>query len=169
MNDSVVVPLYERTPSEENPLRPTVGKLVANCTRVGGVEHELLLDDRGLASPDELESVVAGVRLYLDIETLLHPPRLSRPLAAGRPDWWPRRGEVYYGHRFQAQREIYGVITDDEWNVRNDYATCVYISSGFKRWRERWQSPCQPAVTRSPATSSRSCTSSSTTAIAIHR
>jgi hypothetical protein len=100
MNDSVVVPLYERTPSEENPLRPTVGKLVANCTRVGGVEHELLLDDRGLASPDELESVVAGVRLYLDIETLLHPPRLSRPLAAGRPDWWPRRGEVYYGHRF---------------------------------------------------------------------
>lgn len=141
MNDSVVVPLYERTPPEENALRPTVGKLVADCTRVGGLEHELLLDDRGLAPPDELEAVVAGVRLYLDIETLLHPPRLNRPPTAGRPDWWPRRGEVYYGHRFQAQRELYGVITDDEWNVRNDYATCAYITSGFKRWRERWQIP----------------------------
>jgi hypothetical protein len=70
-----------------------------------GVEHELLLDDLGLASPYELGSVVAGVRLYLDIETLLHPPRL-RPLAAGRPDCWPRRREVYYGHRFQALRKM---------------------------------------------------------------
>lgn len=141
MNDSVIVPLYDGPPTMENPLRPTVGDLVADCTRVGGVGHELLLADRGFAQPDEIQAVVAGVRLYLDVETLLAPPRLRQPPAAGRPDWWPRRGEVYYGHRFAAQREIYGVITDDEWNVRNDYATCAYITSGFKEWRDRWQIP----------------------------
>ena len=56
-------------------------------------------------------------------------------------DWWPRRGEVFYGHRVDDQRELYGVITDDEWNVRNDYATCAFITSRFKQWRDRWQIP----------------------------
>jgi hypothetical protein len=33
------------------------------------------------------------------------------------------------------------VITSDAWNVRNDYATCAFITSRFKAWRERRQVP----------------------------
>lgn len=93
------------------------------------------------AQDDQLKAVADGVRLYLDLDTLLNQPRLRRPVSAGRSDWWPQRGEVYYGRRVEAQRERYGVITDDEWNVRNEHATCAFITSKFKGWRERWQIP----------------------------
>ncbi len=141
MHDSVVVPLYTESATDENPLRPSVGQFTSDCTRVGGVEDELLSATIGPAEDNELSTVVFGVRLYLDIDTLLNPPRLQRPPSVGRVDWWPRRGEVFYGHRVDDQRELYGVITDDEWNVRNDYATCAFITSRFKQWRDRWQIP----------------------------
>jgi hypothetical protein len=120
MHDSVVVPLYTEPPSNENPVRPRVGEFTNDCSRVGGVERELLAGPIGPAEDDELSAVVSGVRLYLDIDTLLNPPRLQRPPSVDRVDWWPRRGEIFHGHRFDDQRELHGVITDDEWNVRND-------------------------------------------------
>lgn len=141
MRDSVIVPLYDDVPKEPTALRPEVAGLFADCTRVGGIEQDVLVEDRGEAAPEQLQAVVDGVRLYLDLENLQNPSGLRRPPSVGRTDWWPRRGEVLYGHRFGEQREIYGVITDDEWNVRGDYATCAFITSKFKTWRDRWQVP----------------------------
>lgn len=140
-SDAVVVPLYDDEPAAANPLRPPVDGLWADCSLVGGLPQELLVEELAPAQDEEVSAVAEGVRLYLDLDTLLNPPRLRRPVSAGRSDWWPRRGEVYYGHRFEAQRERYAVITDDQWNVRNAHATCAFITSQFKRWRERWQIP----------------------------
>lgn len=139
--DSVVVPLYDDEPTVANPIAPRIGELWADCSLVGGIPQAFLVEEMAPADDAALKAVCDGVRLYLDLDTLLNPPRLRRAPSAGRSDWWPQRGEVYYGHRFGDQRERYGVITDDEWNVRNDYATCAFITSRFKNWRKRWQIP----------------------------
>jgi hypothetical protein len=141
MDDAVIVPLLEEQPPSENPLRPSVAPRWADCTLVGGVGQEILVADEGPADAEALEAVRRGVRLALDLDGLLAPPRLRRPPSVGRPDWWPPRGEIYYGHRYGAQRERYAVVTDDEWNVRNDYATCAFVTSQLKTWRKRWEIP----------------------------
>jgi mRNA-degrading endonuclease toxin of MazEF toxin-antitoxin module len=141
MGDSVVVPLYATEPVHPGALRPKVGALWSDCTLLGGVDQELLGEDLGAADSQVLLEVGAAVRLYLDLDALIEPPRVRRPPTIGRSEWWPRRGEIHYGRRFGEQRERYGVITDDDWNVRNDYAACVFITSRFKQWRTRWQIP----------------------------
>ena len=141
LSDSVIVPLYPDAPEDHLQLRPSVGDLWADCTRIGGVGHEDLVEEIYQANDNELKTIGQGIRLYLSLDTLQNPPRLRRPPSIGRSDWWPHRAEVFYGKRFGAQREIYGVITDDEWNIRGDYATCIFLTSVYKRWRERWQIP----------------------------
>lgn len=142
MHDVVAVPLYRAEEGQEpNLLMPAVDSYLANCTLTGLFHEDDLTDFMFDADPTELQACSLGVREFLDLDTMLNPPKFKQPPGASRRDWWPRRGGVYYGRTYGTQREIYGVITSDEWNVRNEYSAAVFITSVYKDWRKRWQVP----------------------------
>ncbi|MGB0872464.1 MAG: hypothetical protein ACPGYP_04930 [Solirubrobacterales bacterium] len=142
MHDVVAVPIYSvGLDDEEQLLRPRVGDYLADCTRIGSFHEDDLADFMFDAEQSEIDATAFGVRTFLDIDTMLSPPKFTPPPSISRRDWWPNRGGVYYGRSFNGQREIYGVITSDEWNVRNDYSACVFLTSVNKKWRSRWQIP----------------------------
>jgi mRNA-degrading endonuclease toxin of MazEF toxin-antitoxin module len=138
LSDSVIVPLFQ-SEGAKTALTPRIGDLRADCSLVRVFEQESLYAFDREASATELTEVELGIRTFLDLDNLIQPPKLDLPVTAGRPDWWPKLARVYYGKRFADQRERYGVISPDEWNVRNDYASCIFITSRYKQWRSRWQ------------------------------
>jgi hypothetical protein len=48
---------------------------------------------------------------------------------------------VYYIDRQGQQREIFAVISSDDWNVQARHATVVWLTSWDKRFRRPWQVP----------------------------
>ena len=137
MRDSVVVPVWPEGPAGD--FAPEVEGGIARCDLAAGIAHEDLGEELGPVDDNQMSAITAGVRAFLDLDTLINPPRLRRPPSVGRADWWPARGAVHYGKRFGEQREIYAVLTPDEWNVRADYCSTVFLTSVDKKWRARWQ------------------------------
>lgn len=144
MKSSVIVPLYPRGSEESEHaalLQPPVdGDLYADCTLLQSLDDDDLGDLVDACGQEALDPVVRGVRAYLDIDALL-TRKIKRPPARGRSTHWPRQRDVYWGRRFEAQRERYLIAADDEFNVRSDRTAAMFLTSRDKNWRSRWQVP----------------------------
>jgi mRNA-degrading endonuclease toxin of MazEF toxin-antitoxin module len=142
MKSSVIVPLYPRASEESQHaalLQPPVDDdSYADCTLLQSLDDDDLGDLIAACAREALYAVVRGVRTYLDVDALL-ARKIKRPPAGGRSTFWPRQRDVYWGRRFETQRERYLIAADDEFNIRSDRTAALFLTSRSKNWRSRWQ------------------------------
>lgn len=144
MKSSVIVPLYPRRSEESEHaalLQPPVDDdSYADCTLLQSLDDDDLGNLVEACDQEALDAVVRGVRTYLGIDALL-TRKIERPPARGRSTFWPRQRDVYWGRRFETQRERYLIAAEDEFNIRSDRTAALFLTSRGKNWRSRWQVP----------------------------
>ena len=141
MGDSVIVPIYHSDEPPNTVIQPSFDdSRYADTTRIQTVDQGFLGDLVGQCPREVLAAIGAGVRAYFDLDGLTNKT-IRRPPSIGRPTFWPHQRDVYWGTRYGEQRERYAVVSEDEFNIRAERCTTMFLTSRDKAWRTRWQVP----------------------------